>query len=238
MKAALDIGNTVIKIAFFTEDRITELKYSEDFRTCCHHLAEEAVTDIVVSTVKPLSAVEEGQLKSLATTLFVSHNIQLPISINYDTKNTLGPDRLAGACAAWAQWKNENSLVIDCGTCITFDFVRQTGEFEGGSIHPGLHMRLKAMHQFTSQLPLVPVNSTVDLIGKTTTACIQSGTLYGIAAEIRGMIREYYKEAADLNVILTGGDAHFFESMLNTPIFVRQNLILEGLIAIFHHNNQ
>jgi type III pantothenate kinase len=162
--------------------------------------------------------------------------LPLPITIKYATPETLGVDRIAGVCGAQQKFPGEPCLVIDAGTCITYDFINHDGEFLGGAISPGMMMRFQAVHTFTSKLPLVSRPEKVVLIGDSTETCIQSGVIHGIVEELNGTIRRYQEEFAGLRVILCGGDARFFENNLKGAIFAVPELVLSGLNSILNYN--
>jgi len=127
-------------------------------------------------------------------------------------------------------------LVIDAGTCITYDFVDANRNYQGGGISPGLNMRFRAVHTFTAKLPLVTPIKGARLIGDTTESSIQSGVVNGLLAEMEGIIRLYTEEFPGLRVILCGGDAGFFENQLKASIFASPELVLLGLNSILIHN--
>jgi len=143
---------------------------------------------------------------------------------------------LAGACGAIQLFPSENNLVIDAGTCITYDFVDSGSNFLGGGISPGLMMRFQAVHTFTAKLPLVSPTADARLIGESTESSIQSGVVNGVIAEIEGIIRRYEEKFPGLRVILCGGDAGFFENQLKASIFAIPDLVLIGLNSILIHN--
>jgi type III pantothenate kinase len=97
-------------------------------------------------------------------------------------------------------------------------------------------MRFKAVHAFTSKLPLANVTETPNLIGNSTESCIQSGVIIGTITEIDGIILRYIQEYKDLRVILCGGDAAFFENKLKASIFATPDLVLIGLNSILIYN--
>jgi type III pantothenate kinase len=145
-------------------------------------------------------------------------------------------DRIAGVCGAIQLFPGSNNLVIDAGTCITYDFVDEMAQYHGGGISPGLNMRFKAVHTFTAKLPLVSAKAGVDLIGTTTETSIQSGVINGLLSEIEGTIGRYAVKFPGLKVILCGGDAGFFENQLKATIFAVPDLVLFGLNSILIHN--
>ena len=130
-----------------------------------------------------------------------------------------------------------NILAIGLGTCVTYNFINQQGEFMGGSISPGMEMRFQAMHQFTAKLPLVKAQWNVPLIGYDTATNLQSGVVLGMAKEMDGMIDAYEEKFGNFNALLTGGDTHLFEPHLKNKIFADPDLIFKGLYAISQINN-
>ena len=102
-------------------------------------------------------------------------------------------------------------LVVDCGTCIKYDFINRRAEYKGGSISLGIEMRFNALHNFTGKLPLVAQQDYFPLIGKTTEKSILSGVLNGAINEVNSTMLEYKKKYSDIEIILSGGAARFFE---------------------------
>jgi type III pantothenate kinase len=159
-----------------------------------------------------------------------------PFSNLYATPNTLGNDRIALVSAACKHYSGKNALVIDAGTCVTYDFKNEKDQFMGGAISPGLQMRFRAMHTFTEYLPLIEAEEEVRLIGNSTKNSLQSGAVIGLATEIQGIINEYKEQFKDLTVILTGGDAQFLCKRFKNSIFANSNFLLEGLNYILEFN--
>jgi type III pantothenate kinase len=174
---------------------------------------------------------------SLGLTHF-SPSSHIPLSMGYQTPETLGSDRLATAIGGFSLFPNTNVLILDFGTCLKCDFVSSEGTYEGGSISPGLNMRFKAMHTFTAKLPLLvmPENFPTQPIGRSTAESMHNGVLFGMLAEAEGMIHFYQEIFPELKVLITGGDAEVFEGRLKNAIFVRQNLALLGLAETMKYN--
>ncbi|MBL7935305.1 MAG: type III pantothenate kinase, partial [Bacteroidia bacterium] len=102
---------------------------------------------------------------------------------------------------------------------------------------PGIQMKFKALHQFTSKLPLVETDyDYIDLIGNNTSKSILSGILNGSIAEIDGIINQYKLQYPDVICILTGGDSEYLAKRLKNSIFAHQNLVLKGLNDILNYN--
>jgi len=170
-----------------------------------------------------------------AKVLLLSSATPLPIRNLYATPKTLGADRLAAACGAWAIYPHQTSLVIDLGSCINYELVDEHGNYLGGIISPGVSMRFQAMHQFTAKLPTVQPSISAKLIGDSTETCMQSGVMNGILAEIHGFISKISDKHPSCNIVICGGDAHFFEDQIKETNFV-PDLVLIGLNSILSFN--
>lgn len=238
MNLAIDIGNTRTKIGIFNQQElITLLTYDAGTEINLNKIIENY--NIEKSIIAATTAIPEyisSALAHLPKHLNFNHYTQIPFTNLYASKETLGLDRIALIAAAQAKFPGQHSLVIGCGTCITFNFINSQQEFLGGSIHPGLKMRLKAMHQFTGKLPMVELTDTAQLIGNDTLSNMISGVVYAAAREIDGMIDDYLVKFPQMNVIITGGDAELLVSRLKNKIFVLPNFTLIGLNHILDYN--
>ena len=132
----------------------------------------------------------------------------------------------------------KNTLVIDAGTCITYDFIDAKGNYLGGGISPGIRMRLQAMNEFTAKLPLVKQKNSKKFIGNDTESSLRVGGQIGTVMEIRGFIRAYETTFGKINIILTGGDSKALAKHFENHIFVNNNLVLRGLNKILNYNVQ
>ena len=219
MNATIDIGNTYAKVGFFTQNDLVEIYKRLPINDLKEIITSKVIENLIISSVtKSQIELEEIFSGSLINRIFLNPDTPIPIKKNYETPQTLGADRLAGAVAANFLFPEQNVLIIDMGTAIKYDYVSAIGAFEGGIISPGMRIRFEALHTFTKRLPLVTATTIPDLIGKNTHACIQSGVVNGIIAEVNGMI-ENYQKLGQCQVILCGGDAPFFESQIKKPTF-------------------
>ncbi len=234
----IDFGNTNKKIAIVNNSEIVFLEYYDNFCIDDINILEQKYTlhRAIISSVLPKNEKLETYLCSKYQCLIFSNQTPIPIFNNYKSSNTLGTDRLAVAVAANELYPNKDCLIIQLGTCITCDFINEKGEYIGGSISPGLHMRLKALNHFTKKLPYVKAQSSNDFIGKTTEESIQSGVLNGIIHECNGYINQYKNKYPDIKVILTGGDMSFFSHQFQHEIITIPNLVILGLSIILKHN--
>ena len=241
MDLILDIGNTLAKIAVYSTDgdmlhrssvAVSELGKALD-------LLEETYPNIdwcMFSTVAKVNAKDLERLEERYKLLQLTSDLPVPFTNKYESRKTLGVDRIALVSGAIQKYPNANVLVIDAGTCITYDFIDATATYYGGAISPGLTMRYKAMHTFTENLPLLERIKEVSLIGTNTQDSMHSGVLLGMAYEVEGYINAYRKKFPDLITVLTGGDAQFLRDTIKNDIFANPNLLLEGLLNILNYN--
>lgn len=236
----IDIGNTVAKVALFDGTSIVEVVYDSNQSLDCLEAvcAKYTIEKGIVATVIDLNDKILSQLGKLTIPLvWLDEKTPLPVINLYRTPETLGYDRMASVVAANEQFPDKDILVIDAGTCITYEFVDSCGQYQGGNISPGLNMRLKALHQFTGRLPLVASEGEVLPMGKDTETAIRSGVLKGIEYEIAGYISALKHKYPELLVFLTGGDDFSFDTNLKSVIFADRFLVLKGLNRILNYNN-
>lgn len=241
----VDIGNSATKIAVFSENEILFTDKSSDYSVSDFQQLKEKfqVNNLMISSVKKDISLDEDILKQDFNYIRFSHTSALPIRNDYQSPNTLGLDRLAAVIGAYQLFPNQAVLVIDAGTCITYENLDENGTYLGGSISPGLKMRLDAMHHFTSKLPQVNFEEDFNKdFGKNTQEAMLSGVLNGIAYEAEGFIKQQLKEKEGLKIILCGGDAAFFDSRFKNSIFAHSilhepNLVLIGLNTVVNYQH-
>ena len=235
MNVVVDYGNSAAKVAIFDQHRLTAKHLFGEPEALKNFLEITPTENFIISSVAT-DAAAVAQSARAKRKFILSHTLPLPVKILYTTPQTLGVDRIAGSCGAIQLFPAQNTLVIDAGTCITYDFTDSSKQYYGGSISPGLKMRFQAVHTFTARLPLVNPAENPELIGNSTETSIQSGIVNGTVAEIDGIIDRYKHKYPDLQVILCGGDAPFFENKLKASIFASPDLVLIGLNTILIHN--
>lgn len=240
----IDIGNTRVKyVVFDAEDALIFDAITDDLepdfvaQICAKYSVEKSMLASVrdFDAVQLLLAENKNNKTKVAFAEFL-HDTPLPIVNQYETPKTVGLDRLAVAVAAAQLFPQENCLIIDAGTCITFDLIDRVKIYHGGSIHPGIWMRTKAMHTFTKRLPLIEMDFAAPWLGKNTHACLNAGAVSGTIAEINGMIELYQAHFENLKIIMTGGDGSFLANSSKKQIFARQFFVLEGLNQILKWN--
>ncbi len=236
MNLVIDYGNSSAKIGIFNHQNLVEKHTFRSLDEVRNFIQNVAFENSIVSTVKEDADLISSWAHKARKKFILGKALPLPVNVLYATPETLGMDRLAAVCGARQLFPGVNCLVIDAGTCITFDFIDKEGNYYGGSISPGLNMRFQAVHTLTAKLPLVSPKKNVKLIGASTETCIQSGVINGLLAEMEGFIRQYNEKFEGLNVILCGGDAGFFENQLKASIFASPELVLIGLNSILIYN--
>jgi len=242
MNLVIDIGNTLIKYAVFDNGRILLEQASEPdlLLTGIKEIFENfsKIDHALISSVGLLDRKERDMVSLFCKVHVLSNNSKIPFKNSYATPRTLGMDRVALAAAAFYHNPRGNTLVIDTGTCITYDMVNNAGEYVGGAISPGVLMRYKAMHDQTAKLPLLDPVEISDFIGNSTKTSMHSGVVNGILQEIDGVISQYKTRFQDLTVILTGGDSHFFAKRLKNTIFANPKFLLKGLNHLLEYNKR
>lgn len=239
MNLILDVGNSLLKIALFKKSQlIQKFKFTENYKRNIEDIiSENNVTHSIISNVGRIDDSIINILKESTNLLLVSNQLKFPFKNLYKSKNTLGQDRLALVSAAAIKFPKENVLIVDAGSCITYDFKNNNNEYLGGGISPGILMRFKSLNTFTSNLPLIDFDSIHQLIGNNTKNSINSGVINGTISEINGIIQQYCEEFKNIRIILTGGDSNFLLKRIKNSIFADQNFLLVGLNKLLEDNS-
>lgn len=241
MNLVIDVGNTNVKLAVFQDfviigKRIGKL---ESLKKDVAVLVKE-FKDIKKAIISSVGRLKEKDIQIISKQIEVytlNKNSKLPFKSKYKTPETLGVDRIALVSASTKFYPNQNVLIIDAGTCITYDFITSENVYLGGAISPGIRLRYQSLNNLTENLPLLEKKAPKNLIGNSSKESIHSGVINGILMEIDGAIQEYNKKNKDLTVILTGGDANFLSKRLKSSIFANLNFLLEGLNFILELNS-
>ncbi|MBQ8761067.1 MAG: type III pantothenate kinase [Bacteroidales bacterium] len=233
----IDIGNTRAKYAVFDDDIIIETgvfdPYSNDLKEIIirHHKIKKGILSSVGGKVEECLE----QLKEIEV-VTLSGLSPLPFDIPYANKKQIGSDRIAAVAGAMSIKPNENNLIIDIGTCITYDIITSDNIYHCGPISPGIRLRFKSMNDYTNKLPLcTATKDDLKIICESTEECLQSGVLMAISLEIEGFIKLYSNNYKNLNVFIIGGDNIFFENKLKNCIFADANFIFNGLRYILNY---
>ena len=239
MVLVVDVGNTRIKGAVFEDAILLEVFIftKSELKINIESILKKFknVSDLVVSSVGDVEKLSFLAFENLLNVHFISNNDPFPFQNKYETPRTLGIDRIVLATGATLQFPNQNRLVIDAGTCITYDFIDEKNNYLGGSISPGLRLRYEALHNFTAKLPLLSLEDPKKFIGASTSDAIHSGVVNGLVYEIDGFIAEYKLKYLNFIIILTGGDSDFLAKRLKNTIFANSNFLLESLNQTFQY---
>jgi type III pantothenate kinase len=238
MNLIFDIGNTSTKVAIF-EGRNKVISIRTKIFSCEKMekiLGKYYLDKAIVSSVRNTpDFIIDLATHGIPHVHVLSHKSKLPFKNEYETPETLGPDRIAAIAGAFLTFPGKKILVIDAGSAITYDFL--TGKtFKGGNISPGLSMRFRALHKFTGKLPLVSTTHEYKSPGRNTHDAISAGVIDGLIYEINEYIRTFLKKHVDLKVILTGGDSGYLKDRLNYKITYMPDIVLDGLNYILEYN--
>jgi len=240
MNLIIDVGNTFIKLAVFKNNilvdkiKCTKNEFLDDFQKISNQYKE--IKAVIISSVGNFTEEEVLFIKKKYHTVILTHNTTIPFKNKYKTPKTLGVDRIALVSSAAFQFPDKNVLIIDVGSCITFDFLNSENEYLGGSISPGIDLRYQSLHNYTDKLPLLRPKIIKKNLGSSTETSIHIGVLQGVVKEIDGFITNYKEKYKELTIILTGGGAHYLVDSLKNDIFANSNFLLEGLNYILQNN--
>tara|TARA_R110002049_G_scaffold101964_4_gene247260 strand:+ start:85 stop:813 length:729 start_codon:yes stop_codon:yes gene_type:complete len=242
MNLIVDVGNTYVKFAVF-ENGILIYKLSfklNEFKKRYKKLKKDypEIKKAIISSVGHLSKEDVILIESDLPIIELSSETKLPFDNLYATPKTLGVDRIALVSASVDQFSDKNVLIIDAGTCITYDFITKRNQYIGGAISPGIRLRYKTLNNLTANLPLLETQMPKNLIGDSTESSIHSGVVNGVIKELDGIIDQYVVNYSDLTIILTGGDTKFLFNQLKNTIFANSDFLLEGLNFILEYNSK
>lgn len=242
MNLCIDQGNSRTKVGLMTDDgrMINNFVYKSFSSADVERLFDlYEITDSIISSVINIEPAVVNTLtrRSQHFVLF-DHQTPVPIRNGYSTPETLGQDRLAAAVGAQSLCPNENLLIIDTGSAITYDFVSAEGEYLGGNIAPGLKMRFTMLQRMTKKLPLVEVEEKelIPLFGKNTRDAIAAGVIRGVAYEAKGYMRTLRERMPHVQTFLTGGNAPFILNNVRMEMHYEKHLVLIGLNKILSYN--
>ena len=240
MNLIIDVGNTSVKLAVFEQGKLILKKTValENLRNAVDDIIKvfKDIEKAIISSVGNLKKSDVDYFKKYFKLIVLDTSTKVPFQNLYKSSETLGVDRIALASASVKNHKGKNVLIIDAGTCITYDFINSETEYLGGAISPGIRLRYQSLNNLTANLPLLETKAPHGFIGNSTAESIHSGIINGILNEIEGTIGTYDKKYKDLTVILTGGDADFLSKRLKSSIFANSNFLLEGLNYILEFN--
>ena len=242
MNLAIDIGNSSVKAGCFDVDQLTSSEVCNSIEEVLSWIDGQGFEHAIAGSVRKGADFDRLRTRMDGNLIVLDSTTPVPLQVDYKTPETLGMDRVAAAVGAASIEGEKDLLVIDFGSCITYDFVKAGKSYEGGIISPGLRLRIQSMHSFTDQLPMIDDEqllvepAEVPFVGKSTYESIVSGVINGMIGEVDSVIQRYINEHNVKAVLACGGDAQFFENRLKAGIFVVPNLVLIGLNKILGYN--
>ncbi|MBU3681520.1 MAG: type III pantothenate kinase [Flavobacterium sp.] len=242
MLLVIDVGNTRIKAAVFENNtRLIAVAFGQDdagkqLQRLFHQFQQ--IQAIVTSSVTNYIPTTIQDLGKEIPIYQISQHTKFPFINQYATPNTLGIDRMVLAAGAVLQFPNQDRLVIDAGTCITYDYITADNVYLGGAIAPGIHMRYNALHDYTAKLPLLTPQYPKQTIGNSTQESIHVGVVQGVLHEIESTITAFTTSSKSFSIILTGGDTEFLAKRLKNTIFANSNFLLESLYYTYQYHIQ
>tara|TARA_A100001011_G_scaffold400567_1_gene516306 strand:- start:22126 stop:22854 length:729 start_codon:yes stop_codon:yes gene_type:complete len=240
MHLVIDLGNSKIKFFVFQENRILYRAFQPiiEWENTLRQIRKKypAISNCIISDVNGSITDDLKNSLGLISVLFCSSRLKLPFRTMYKPKKQLGADRIALLSACILDYPNKNVLVIDLGTCITYDLIDNKRLHHGGAISPGFIMRYKSLNFFTGSLPLLNPKISDKFLGDSTKSSIHAGVTNGIIAEINERICYHKKNFKDLIVIFSGGDALRLSKPFKNEIFADTNFLAKGLNSILVSN--
>jgi type III pantothenate kinase len=253
MLLTIDVGNTQTHVGAFDGAELVEhWRFSTDRNATGDELATvihallglrgigfdridgEAISSVVPNLVSEYRHMFERYLDRQA--LIVGPGTKTGMPIRLENPHELGPDRLVNAVAGYARC-GDACVVVDFGTAINYDVVSSEGEYLGGIIGPGIEISMEALTSRAARLTKVDIRRPRSLIGKTTEAAVQSGIVYGFAAQVDGICRRLRSELGeDTATIATGGLASVIVDFAESIDVVDDLLTLKGLQLIYERN--
>lgn len=251
---AADMGNTNIHIGLINCASRTILSLdifpSKDIDTrfvnslvaLSQSMKHAAPVPVVISSViQSLQERFDGLLKRSmeGPVCWVHNNVRLPIINRYENPDSLGPDRLANFLYGFTAFTGKSQIIIDAGTTITIDYLKNGREFLGGAIVPGLTTQLKSLHDQTSSLPEVePGEIDFDFPGLSTKSCMHSGVRFGIAGSLSFLVKKYREHFNENCIILTtGGSWKYVQDLVNFQFQYIPELTLVGCALYYSLSN-
>jgi type III pantothenate kinase len=239
MILTIDLGNTRIKSAVFENNTCIEINIFsyQEFNNTVENILKKhhKITVLIAASVGKLEKEAFNLFSKQVEIYFIEKEQKFPFQNLYATPKTLGIDRMVLASGTVLAYPNQNRLVIDAGTCVTYDYIDQNNNYLGGAISPGIRLRYESMHNYTAKLPLLTISEPENLIGNSTNESLHSGVINGLSFEIEGYIDALKSKNENFIIILTGGDANFLAKRLKNTIFANSNFLLESLNHLYQY---
>jgi len=238
MNLIIDIGNSCIKVYVYKNGIPKFFKIINNLDELKNSVVEyfKQISYIIISDVKR-DKIENIMTMFKGKYIFLVKECRLPFKSMYKTMDSLGDDRIALVNSAFKKFPNKNILIIDLGTCITYDFLVEKGYYLGGLISPGFEIRYRSLNFYTANLPLIKkIEERDNIIGDSTQTSIQSGVYFGVINEINSNINFFSKNYENLKVVITGGNSKFLSKKIKNTIFADRYFLADGLNYLLEYN--
>lgn len=254
MLLTIDIGNTNVTLGAYdsnlliftarlaTDQRKTDDQYAVDIKNLLdlYGIEFEDIEDCIIASVVPAVGKSVSNAVSKLchiVPLMLGPGVKTGLNIKIDNPAQLGADLVAGAVGALEEYTMP-CVVIDMGTASTVSVLDRNGTFLGGVIAAGVRLTLKALAENTAQLTSIPIEAPKSVIGANTVESMQSGLVFGTAAMLDGLLERIADELGEVpTVVATGGLSKEIINHCKNDIIYNENLLLEGLRAIYEKNN-
>ena len=254
MLLALDVGNSAVKAGLFSGEELVRVfsvappkddapDASQWRAALTSALAGAAIEHVgLVSVVPAHTDAVARALRGVvdAPLTIIEPGMALPFTLDYDTPDTLGTDRLAAAAAGWARYGRDTSrsvIVVDAGTAVNYEVVHRNGTYRGGAVGPGAALMRNALQAGTAQLPNVPLHLPEAPVGASTQTALQSGILWGLIDSVQGMTTRLADRLPDTpRLVLTGGWSAFLADHLDSESTHAPHLVLRGVRLLAERN--
>lgn len=254
MLLTIDVGNTnTVLGTFLGEDLVHSWRVKTDPRSTADELWLQmralvegiditglSICSTVPATLREMRTMISNYFSEVPTTI-VEPGIKTGVPLLVDNPKEIGADRIVNTLAAHTLFGGP-AIVVDFGTSTNLDVVSPKGEFLGGALAPGIEISVDALAQRAAQLRKVELVKPRSVIGKNTVEALQSGTIYGFAGQVDGLVSRISDELEEQfnerpTVIATGGLAPLIFGVADTLDEHEPDLTLIGLRLIHDRNN-
>jgi type III pantothenate kinase len=257
MLLTIDVGNTNTVLGVFNNDK---LEQSWRVKTDPRDTADElwlqyaalvenfeitgvAICSTVPAVLREIRKLIDEHYSDIKTTI-IEPGVKTGVPLLVDNPKEIGADRIVNSLAAFTLYESDGpTIVVDFGTSTNLDVVSPKGEFLGGALAPGIEISVDALAARAAQLRKVELVKPKSVIGKNTVEALQSGTIYGFAGQVDGLVNRITDELSDLYpnsgevcVIATGGLAPLVLGISETIEFHEPDLTLIGLRLVHERN--
>jgi len=239
MHLCIDIGNTLTKAAVVASGSVVEQSVwrAAPAERLAEVMARFSPDACAVGCVGHMPAELDAALEALPCRVVrVNGLTPTPLRFARPDYASYGADRLAACVGAWTEAEGRDLLVVDAGTCITFDHVSAEGVLMGGNISPGLDLRLLAMHEHTALLPLVEADGDAPLVGFDTATAMRGGAKWGVHFEIAGYVKKFLAQHPDGRVFLGKEPLFDDEIFSDERVRVCKDMVFTGLDKILDYD--